>query len=256
VTGSKSARRILAALARGAARKLLRRGAVRPADVAFDGGVVSFTFDDFPKTAWTKGGKALAKFGAKGTYYVSAGLAGQTGEMGAMFEAADAREAHHAGHEIACHTFSHLNCARAAKGEILAQLRDNAAALSAMLDGFAPRNFAFPYGAVSAAAMRAVGPRFASCRGIADGINHASSDLAQLSANKIYASIFDETRLRALIDRNRSLGGWLIFYTHDVDEAPSRYGCTPEQLERVVGYAAERSEILPVRDAVARLPAG
>lgn len=256
VIGPDYNRKSLAALVRGAARNLFRRGPLRPVDVAWSCGVVSFTFDDFPKSAWTRGGETLEMFGARGTYYVSAGLEGQASEMGPMFDAADLREAHSAGHEIACHTFMHLNCARAGKGEILSQLRDNAAALSNALDGYQPANFAFPYGAVSSAAKRAVGSRFSSCRGIGDGINHASTDLAHLSANKLYATLFDNARLRALIDHNRSLGGWLIFYTHDVDDAPSRYGCTQQQLHSIVDYAAERSTILPVRDVVSRLPAG
>ena len=60
-----------------------------------------------------------------------------------------------------------------------------------------------------------------------------------------------EAEMRRLVDRNRSIGGWLIFVTHDVIETPSPYGCKPGQLEAVVAYAAKRTTILPVRDVVA-----
>jgi hypothetical protein len=61
--------------------------------------------------------------------------------------------------------------------------------------------------------------------------------------------------MRRLIDRACKIGGWLIFYTHDVTETPSRFGCTPRQWESVVAYAAERA-VLPVCDVLAKLPAG
>ena len=51
----------------------------------------------------------------------------------------------------------------------------------------------------------------------------------------------------------RARNGWIIFYTHDVAEQPSEWGCTPAQLEAVVGYAAQRLPVLPVRDVAVRV---
>jgi hypothetical protein len=59
--------------------------------------------------------------------------------------------------------------------------------------------------------------------------------------------------LRARIDEARDRNGWVIFYTHDVSEDPSEWGCTPAQLEAVVDHAAQRLPILPVRDVAARV---
>ena len=95
--------------------------------------------------------------------------------------------------------------------------------------------------------------RFLSCRGTSDGINHRKSDLADLRGTRVYAPLFDESATRRLIDRTCELGGWLIFYTHDVTDTPSRFGCTPRQWESVVAYAAERTTVLPVRDVLARI---
>ena len=78
-------------------------------------------------------------------------------------------------------------------------------------------------------------------------------DLTERLANHVYAGDFDEAKMRLLIEENRSVGGWLIFYTHDVVETPSAYGCTSEQFEAVVAYAARYAPILPVRDVVAGL---
>src|SRR5437870_5577238 len=86
----------------------------QPAQLDWPGGVASFTFDDFPKSALTVGGAILEKYEARATYYTAMQLAGTQNHLGPMFEVDDIAAAHRAGHEIACHTFSHLGCRRAA----------------------------------------------------------------------------------------------------------------------------------------------
>ena len=216
---------------------------------------MSFSFDDFPKSALATGGAILEKYGLRGTYYAALGLAGTSGNVGPIAELGEMREAHQRGHELACHTYAHLDCSRASAPEILSELHRNAEAMAALLDGFAAKNFAYPFGRYLGPAKRLLAPRFDSCRGTSDGINHRGSDLADLRGTKVYAPQFSESAMRRLIDRTRELGGWLIFYTHDVGETPSRFGCTPRQWESVVAYAAERAAVLPVREVLARLPA-
>jgi len=225
----------------------------RPAPIAWPGGVISFTFDDFPKSALVTGGGILERYGSRGTYYAALKLAATTDVLGPMFDGEDVRAAHDVGHEIACHTYTHLNCSHAARRAILAEVRENQAALSALIEGFTPTNFAYPFGAVSLAAKLTLGARFSSCRGIRPGINRGTVDLADLLGTQVYATNFDEFRIRRLIDQNRSVDGWLIFYTHDVAEKPSPFGCKPRQLERIVAYAARSATILPVRDVVAKV---
>jgi len=221
---------------------------------AWPSGVVSFTFDDVPKSAFVAGGAILERYAARGTYYTSLKLAETETVVGPMFDREDVRAAHRAGHEIACHTYAHLDCDRAPKALILAEVRDNAAALSSLIEGVIPENFAYPYGSVSPTAKRVLGPLFSSCRGIRPGINHGTIDLADLLATTLYDVDFDEVAMRWLVDRNRSVRGWLIFFTHDVVETPSPFGCKPGQLEALVAYAAKCSTILPVREVVAALP--
>ena len=67
----------------------------------------------------------------------------------------------------------------------------------------------------------------------------------------------DAVAIKEIIERNRTLRGWLIFVTHDVTSHPSRYGCTPELFERVVGWSAESgARILPVAQALAEVAGG
>ena len=226
---------------------------VKPAKIDWPGGVVSFTFDDFPRSAWVNGGPILEKFDCRGTYYAAMGLAGTESPLGPMFEFDDLRAAAAQGHEIACHTFSHRDCCHAAPAEIAAEVERNAAALSE-LAGAAPfQNFAYPFGGVSQTAKQTLAGRFASCRGTGRGLNRGTADLADLLSTSIYGRDFNRDRLCQLIDDAHASGGWIIFYTHDVAEEPSPFGCTPEQLQAIVAYAAENASVLPVRDVLARL---
>ena len=225
----------------------------RPAKINWPGGVVSFTFDDFPRSAWLNGGAILDQYDRRGTYYTAMGLAGTVGNLGPFFEIEDLQAAHARGHEIACHTHSHRDCGRAAPGEIAAEIKANSAALALALDGAAIANFAYPFGGVSLSAKHALAGRFASCRGTGRGINHGTVDLADLFSTSIYSRDFDRNRLCQLIEDAQAHSGWLIFYTHDVADEPSPFGCTPAQFQSIVAYAAENTPVLPVRDVLAEL---
>lgn len=224
----------------------------RPAKIEWPGGVVSFTFDDFPRSARINGGAILEKFDKRGTYYAAMGLAGTASPLGPMFDADDLRAVHAQGHEIACHTYSHRDCCRAAPNEIAAEIERNAAALAELID--APLdNFAYPFGGVSLTAKNALAGRFASCRGTGRGLNQGTVDLADLLATSIYGQDFDRDALCQLIDDAQAANGWVIFYTHDIADAPSPFGCTPAQFQAIVAYAAENAPVLPVCDVIAGL---
>ena len=225
----------------------------RPAKVNWPGGVVSFTFDDFPRSAWVNGGAILEQYGRRGTYYTAMGLAGTASKLGPMFEPDDLAAAHSDGHEIACHTYSHRDCARASPAEIAAELDANAAALTQILGDPAVTNFAYPFGGVSLSAKSALGGRFTSCRGTGRGVNHGTVDLADLFSTSLYNQNFDRDRLCQMIDDAQAVGGWLIFFTHDVSDEPSPFGCTPAQFQSIVAYAAENAPVLPVRDVLSGL---
>jgi peptidoglycan/xylan/chitin deacetylase (PgdA/CDA1 family) len=225
----------------------------RPARINWPGGVVSFTFDDFPRSAWVNGGAILEKYDRRGTYYAAMGLAGTANHLGAMFDVDDLSDVLARGHEIACHTFSHRDCARAPAAEIASEIDRNAAALSRTLDGAAIDNFAYPFGGVSQAAKGALAKRFVSCRGTGRGLNRGTVDLADLLSTSLYSQNFDRARLCQLIEDAQAENGWLIFYTHDVAAEPSPFGCTPAQFQSIVAYAAENVPVLPVRDVLAGL---
>ena len=228
----------------------------QPAEIDWPGGVASFTFDDFPRSALAAGGAILEKHGARGTYYTAMQLAGTRNETGALFEVADVVRAHRAGHEIACHTFSHRGCRHASAATIAAEISENSQAIALALDGAVPTSFAYPFGSVSLTARHALKSRFSSCRGTKEGINCGTADLADLRVVTLFGHLFDEEAMRRTIDEAQAGNAWIIFYTHDVAEEPSEWGCTPAQLESVAGYAAAKLAVLPVRDVTARFGSG
>jgi hypothetical protein len=91
------------------ARKIASRIYARPARFSWSAGVVSF------KSSIAVGGRILEGYGVRSTYYVSMNLAGTERIVGRMFDHEDVCAAHAAGHEIACHTYTHLDCCASPK---------------------------------------------------------------------------------------------------------------------------------------------
>lgn len=213
--------------------------------------IISFTFDDFPRSALHHAAPVLERRGACGTFYASLELAGRDSVVGPIFTHEDLASILHHGHELACHTYSHLS-ALEHPAEIIAQsCAENRRRVLDLFPDHLLRNFSYPFGDVTLAAKKRLGDVYSTCRTVQPGINNGSVDLAYLRANPLY-SAYPFQHVRSLIDRNSAARGWLIFYTHDVCDAPSRYGCTPAYFQNAVDYASQSgARLLPIRHAVA-----
>ena len=111
---------------------------------------------------------------------------------------------------------------------------------SAKIDkDIAIRNFAYPYGDMSIRTKRNLEERFDSCRSCYAGINSSIADLGALKAWPLEDASLDRAGVVELITRTARSGGWLIFYSHDVAESPSRYGVSPDLLEAALKSARE-----------------
>ena len=218
------------------------------------GPIVTFSFDDFPRTALTNGASIIERFGGRATYYVTMGLMGTDNTLGEQFRRADLHYLVERGHEVANHTFSHLSAQRT-PFELFEQDVDRCEkAIRESTTFSAPSDFAYPYGEVTLTAKRKLGPRMQSCRGTCSGFNGPEVDLNLLRANSLYGDINQAEAAKRLILENEKRRSWLIFYSHDVVSEPSSFGCTPALLEAVVSFAAERhTRMLTVTDVVAEL---
>lgn len=229
------------------ARKLVKRSA----RLAGHRPVASITFDDFPKNAWTEGGSVLNRHGVRGTYYTAGGFCGRTVDGIRFYDIDDLAALAAAGHEIGCHGFGHQPTPALSDDELVADATRNCEFLKPFLCGGQPVSYAYPFGRVSPRTKRFYASRFASARGVHPGINIGRVDLAQLNVVSLEARSWDQDAIEAAVQRVLHSNGWLILYTHDVSELPSRYGSTPGMLDwalkRVV---AARIPLLPMRDAM------
>ncbi|OGR10834.1 MAG: hypothetical protein A2277_18050 [Desulfobacterales bacterium RIFOXYA12_FULL_46_15] len=208
--------------------------------------IISFTFDDAPVSSFTMGGKILEDNGFRGTYYIAAELLERLTEIGQIAGLKTITEFRKRGHEIANHTYGHINCEKSGPVRVIRSIQEN----RKMLDGIVSSNFSYPFGAIDSQARFATRLCSTSARGISPGINRGIINLMDLKAVRIYSRSGID-RCLGLVRECAALGGWLIFYTHDVCDSPSDFGCTPEQFREVVAAASNRKiSVLTVQKAM------
>jgi peptidoglycan/xylan/chitin deacetylase (PgdA/CDA1 family) len=216
---------------------------------------VSFTFDDFPRTALTTGGRILADHGVRGTYFVSFGLLGSRSASGPIASIADVESLLHDGHEVGCHTFDHLDGMKVTPAEFERSIQANQTALvnSRLATRFGV--FAYPLEGPALPVKRVTGPLFAASRWGGQTFNHDLIDL-----NLLKAFFLDQRRparlddVARLIELNASAGGWLIFATHDVSRKPSKYGCGEKHFREVVDLSVKSgARVLPMTNVCTEL---
>jgi peptidoglycan/xylan/chitin deacetylase (PgdA/CDA1 family) len=239
-----------AKLRRRAVRLAARRPARAPARP-----MVSFAFDDVPISATEAGAAILEARGLRGSYYIAAALAGAEAATGRMACPEAVRRLAAAGHEIGCHTYTHLDCGQAAPADAVEDVARNAEALAAW--GVPrPTTFAYPFGDVAPATKRALAGRFGLLRALHAGVITRGADLNQAPSVPVEGA-GGETLGLAWLSRAAMRRGWVILTTHDVDDAPTPWGCTPATLARLADAAlAAGFEAVTVAEGARRLGGG
>ncbi len=241
---------------RGLSQKLTRRvtqwRAAAPVWLWPDRPTLSISFDDFPKSAARHGLPVLAAHGVHATYYACAGLMGRDSPFGPMYDGDDFSAVVAAGHEIACHTNTHLDCARANTANVAADCDANAAGLAALGLNSPLRHLAYPYGETRIDLKQNLHARYLTGRGIMPGLNIGRVDRMQLRALPFYGDDADAGAAPWLA-RAKALRAWLIVLTHDVEDRPSRFGCSPRALDALLRHARRLGfAIAPVGEAFSR----
>jgi peptidoglycan/xylan/chitin deacetylase (PgdA/CDA1 family) len=213
--------------------------------------MVSFTFDDTPKSAATVGGEILDAYDARATFYVAGSLVDQWSGHWDGISADEIVELHRKGHEIACHTFSHARTPDLDAAALAAEIENNRRYLLALDPSIQIRNFAYPYGLGSVSHKRRLRKVFRSSRGIIPGVNSGTVDLQFLRATPLVDLHIDRDGIDRAFDEAIAKNGWLIFYSHDVAPSPSPYGCSPSLLRHALEAASQRQiRVLSVADAL------
>ena len=213
---------------------------VEPFRMRNDTPMVSFTFDDVPKSAATLGATILEAHGALGTFYVIGSQVGTSSALWDMVDGEDIVTLHRSGHEIACHTFSHKRACDLDAGTLNAEIERNQRYLRSFDASIRIENFAYPFGYGSFVRKRQLKTVFKSCRSIVPGVNSGDVDLQFLRAMPLIDRRIDRDDIERAFDQAQSNNGWLIFYTHDVADEPSPYGCSPALLNEALEAASRR----------------
>ncbi|MEH6475009.1 MAG: polysaccharide deacetylase family protein [Sneathiella sp.] len=231
--------------------KVTSRIPMKPFNLNKSKPIVSFTFDDCPKTAITAGARTLEQNDVAGTFYVCGGLTDKYESEMLCHSKDDLLQLIDEGHEIGSHLFHHKNCRNLSKEEIRKEIDLNDAFFDEIHQDRKLINFAYPFGGVTLTARNIARKSFVTSRGIRPGINRGVVDFSNLLANSLYVSTKSKEDIRTLIGQTVSSKGWTIFYTHDVDNTPSKWGTTPELLDFAVKYALESGcQILTIRNAI------
>jgi peptidoglycan/xylan/chitin deacetylase (PgdA/CDA1 family) len=209
---------------------------------------ISFTFDDFPRSAFVHGGRILAARGVHGTYFVALKLLDRPSPSGPIASVDDVKTLIREGHELGCHTFDHADGRSTPPAAFERSIVANREALQAIIPGAELPVFAYPLNGPQLAVKRSVGRHFLACRGGGQTFNTGLIDLNLLNA--FFLDHRNWGRLdtvQSLIKRNSEARGWLIFATHDIASDPSPYGCAPGFFSDVVDLAiASGARVLPM----------
>jgi len=219
------------------ARRMARWFARRRFSLSAGAPLITFTFDDFPRTALTAGGAILEEAGARGSYFVAMGLESQTIATGRMFSAADLNDLLGRGHELGCHTYHHYPAWETSTADYESSVDRNAVALAELPQAIQAQIHSYPISYPRPASKRRIARRFRGCRAGGQAPNRGTVDLNYLNSFFIEQSVGDFGAIERVIAENIAQGGWLIFSTHDVTDSHTRFGCSPAFFAKVVRAA-------------------
>lgn len=230
-----------------------RRMPVRSARLRLDRPVASVTFDDFPRSAWTVGGPLVERFGGRATYFTSGRFCGIREHGVQYYGVDDLRALHAAGHEVGSHTWEHRHVPRVPSHELVADARRNADFLRRTMGDVRVESFAYPFGDASPRTKLLYSRLYSCCRGIRAGVNAGAVDLAHLAAIPLEVRHWSAAQVERWVNEACDRNGWIVFFTHDVSDAPTPYGSTPAILEHALRCLdAAGIEIVPVGRVPAR----
>lgn len=235
---------------------LMRRLAPKTLHVTGERPVISFTFDDVPDSTLHYGAAILEKYGLHGTFYIAGNLTGTSETSRQLINENGIRELADRGHEIGCHTYTHPNIAALSGTRLQDDIDRNRSFLKRILGARSAGrtekfNFAYPYNAVSYFAYRRLAKNYRTCRAGENLINRGATCPQMLFGMEIGQPEQRSAELTREIDAVKQQPGWLIFFTHDISDTPTPYGCTPATFEQLVQYAVQSGcAILTVNEAL------
>ncbi|GAA1756911.1 hypothetical protein GCM10009712_02230 [Pseudarthrobacter sulfonivorans] len=181
-----------------------------PGPLRWDKPLVSITFDDGWQSVYDRALPLLNQHGFRTTQYVNPSSI----ETPNFVTAAEVQQMHDAGHEIAAHSYEHVDLTAIATDRLDDQLRKSEEALAAA--GLSTDDLAPPYGRSDSQVDWYASKYFDIMRGTDDGIN-TRQNLNPHDLKVFYVT--DETtpdRLAEALAETSRANGWLILVYHQI----------------------------------------
>ena len=211
---------------------------------------VSLTFDDYGVDSWYSMKDTFLEYNTKATFFVSQFHTLSDTEVNKL------KSLEQDGHEIGCHTYTHLGVGRDfnydnnrideyLNSQIIPAYNNMKNA------GFNPVSFAYPYGEHNDAYDNAVRTYFPYLRTTASDANRRLYQLEEifhkkgkhytiLAADGIDNSYHNELdEIREAFIKARENGEIITLYAHRVEDDNSDYAISPQKLESVIKMAQE-----------------
>ncbi|WP_167467867.1 polysaccharide deacetylase family protein [Arthrobacter oryzae] len=193
----------------------------KPGPLRWDQPMVSITFDDGWQSVHDHALPLLDKYGYRSTQYVNASSI----ETPNFMTAAEVQQLHEAGHEIAAHSYEHVDLTSIGTDKLDEELRKSEEALAAA--GLGTVDLAPPYGRSDAQVDWYASKYFDIVRGTNEGINTRQNlETHDLKVFYVTEQTTLDSLAKALAETSRA-NGWLILVYHQI-AAPGSTGA-PEK---------------------------
>jgi peptidoglycan/xylan/chitin deacetylase (PgdA/CDA1 family) len=182
----------------------------KPGPLRWDKPLVSITFDDGWQSVYDRALPLLNQHGFRSTQYLNASSI----ETPNFMTAAEVRQLHEAGHEIAAHSYEHVDLTSIGVDRLDEQLRKSEEALAAA--GLGTQDLAPPFGRSDPQVDWYASKYFDILRGTDDGIN-TRQNLDPHDLLVLYVT--DETTTNAVAEalaQTSRVNGWLILVYHQI----------------------------------------
>lgn len=182
----------------------------KPGPLRWDQPMVSITFDDGWESVYDHALPLLAQHGFPSTQYVNPSSI----ETPNFMKAADLQQMRQAGHEIAAHSYEHVDLTSIGAERLHEEMRKNDEALSAA--GLGTDSLATPYGRSDPQVDFYASKYFDIVRGTEQGINTRQSlEPRDLKVFYVTDETTPDTLSTALAETSRA-NGWLILVYHQI----------------------------------------
>lgn len=214
--------------------------------------IVSFTFDDAPKSVVTVGLPILAEAGYPATVYISTRNTTFHGYMNWDDVALVARN----GWEIGAHTYTHARLTKLTDAEIVQEFEASNA--DYVRHGYHPISFATPFGSYDDRALNIVKRYYESHRAAwPAGVNTLTPNPYEIASYEVSraTTIEEVTSLLEDLQKNPK-GGWIVLQLHHLfqggETVTEEYGT--DLLEAIVAQVKSRGiAVLTVSDALKKI---